>query len=355
MSNQMIEMNDVKQLIRNNIEFEELKEHICGDIEILVQKSAEEAGIPFELLHINPESALRYMSAYDDTNTNAIEALAYEGDDEQYHYIIHTGVQFLQNGWSALSICLRFSKADELTDATGKIEYYERLTGNWKEVMDSEEMKESDREHAGIISQKSVPLEESEFADCVSLLTGSLVDYDAWKEKYKKLLELYHATKEYMQFTCIYIDKEDATSLGGTVTQEKEYCRIALEPRNPYISGFGISVTESGYSLYQLIRPGHEGDEEFEMVGTNSLSKKICEARNKDELLDLLKDRCDHYYSYMHYMVPICYDVWSVTNDFSEIGDKLQEGHRKLSEREEQVREELMEFIALALLECEAE
>ena len=57
----------------------------------------------------------------------------------------------------------------------------------------------------------------------------------------------------------------------------------------------------------------------------------------------------------MHYMVPICYDVWSVTDDFSELGDELQEGHRKLSEREEQVREELMEFIALALLECEAE
>lgn len=345
MSNTIIEMNDIREILRNNIEFEQLKEHICGDIEILVKKSAGEAGIPFELLHITSESALRYMEAYDDDETCAIEAPAYEGKDDQFHYLIHTGIQFLQNGWSAISICLRFK------ETTDEMEYYEQLTGKWKKVME-DNIKADEQK---IMPLQKIPSEESEFADYVLQLTGSLQNYDEWREKYKRLLELYHDTKEYMQFTCICVGKEDGMSFGGVLSRGKEYCRIALEPRNPYISGFGVSVTETAYSLYQLIRPGHDGDELFEIVGTKSLTRKLCEIQSKNAFLNLLKDRCDHYYDYMHYMVPICYDVWSVTNDFSEIGNEMETAHRELSDQEEQIREELMEFIALALLECEAE
>ena len=255
-------MKDIISILGESADFDYLKLHICVDIEKTASTAAEEAGLEFSNFKIDLSSAMQYIQN-NDNRSEELEGILYRWNDILYDYRIHTAISFQGPSWAVYCVCLRINRQDE-----DSIEYYSKMLNSWQSYEFPYNSEELDDEYERILTSGTA---ESDFLGCILDNFGSIPPekYIMLREAYSHLLELYQDVKEFMQFTLLPVLEIS--------TDDDLVCRIALEPKNPLISGLAISEDEGSFTLHELIRPGHgdSGDWLTQGISMGQIKKSL--------------------------------------------------------------------------------
>ena len=143
-------------------------------------------------------------------------------------------------------------------------------------------------------------------------------------------------------------------------------CRIALEPKNPLISGLAISEDEGSFTLHELIRPGHGDASPFDSLNKRltyernancCFYKEISQTDSRNIVVDLLRAAADRYTENMVYRVPLSFDFYTEAFSVPDLGCTIKPFNknlkRELNETETKNNEKIAEFAAIAAMEME--
>lgn len=346
-----ISMKDIISILGESADFDYLKLHICVDIEKTASAAAEEAGLEFSNFKIDLSSAMQYIQN-NDNRSEELEGILYRWNDILYDYRIHTAISFQGPSWAVYCVCLRINRQNE-----DSVEYYSKILNSWQSYELPYRTQELDDEYEHILMAGTV---ESDFLGCILDNFGSIPPekYIMLREAYSHLLELYQDVKEFMQFTLLPVLEIS--------TDDDLVCRIALEPKNPLISGLAISEDEGLFTLHELIRPGHGENGPFDSLDKRltyeqnancCFYKEIDKTDNKSIVTNLLKTSADRYAENMIYRVPLSFDFYTEAGSVPELGFTVkpvnEDCKRGLIEVETKNNEKIAEFAAIAAMEME--
>lgn len=344
-------MKDIISILGESADFDYLKLHICVDIEKTASTAAEEAGLEFSNFKIDLSSAMQYIQN-NDNRSEELEGILYRWNDILYDYRIHTAISFQGPSWAVYCVCLRINRQDE-----DSIEYYSKMLNSWQSYEFPYNSEELDDEYERILTSGTA---ESDFLGCILDNFGSIPPekYIMLREAYSHLLELYQDVKEFMQFTLLPVLEIS--------TDDDLVCRIALEPKNPLISGLAISEDEGLFTLHELIRPGHGDASPFDSLNKRltyernancCFYKEISQTDSRNIVVDLLRAAADRYTENMVYRVPLSFDFYTEAFSVPDLGCTIKPFNknlkRELNETETKNNEKIAEFAAIAAMEME--
>lgn len=345
-------MKDIISVLGEAADFDYLKLHICVDIEKTSAVAAMEAGLEFSNFKIDLSSAMKYIQN-NDNHSEELEGILYKWQDIMYNYKIHTAISFRGPAWAVYCVCLRIDRQNE-----DSIEYYSKVLNSWEQYEYPYDSQELDAEYERILMSGTA---EADFLGCILDNFDSIPPekYIMFREAYTHLLELYQDVKDFMKFTLLSIPEDS--------TDNETICRIALEPKNPLISGIAVSENKGFFTLHELIRPDHGNDSPFDSLNKQlayeqksncCFYKEVDKTDDKCLVTNLLKSVADRYTEDMVYRVPLSLELYTEANSVFELGCSIKPFNdagieRELYEKEAINNEKIAEFAAIAAMEME--
>ena len=345
-------MKDIISVLGEAADFDYLKLHICVDIEKTSAVAAMEAGLEFSNFKIDLSSAMKYIQN-NDNHSEELEGILYKWQDIMYNYKIHTAISFRGPAWAVYCVCLRIDRQNE-----DSIEYYSKILNSWEQYEYPYDSQELDAEYERILMSGTA---EADFLGCILDNFDSIPPekYIMFREAYTHLLELYQDVKDFMKFTLLSIPEDS--------TDNETICRIALEPKNPLISGIAVSENKGFFTLHELIRPDHGNDSPFDSLNKQlayeqksncCFYKEVDKTDDKCLVTNLLKSVADRYTEDMVYRVPLSLELYTEANSVFELGCSIKPFNgagieRELYEKEAINNEKIAEFAAIAAMEME--